>query len=196
MTDPEDAQHRRPAERADALTALHRHGLSRAVSAALWTAAQDLRRRTRRRGIEHAVTLHAETAQPVGPMLTGTPTSTDLSPHLRAMQTDHTYVVLHTHPRSTSFSDLDIRILSDHERIRVMIAVGSDGTWHILSRQYNSEVAHNRTVEIDFLRTLAAPPRAEIPPAEQIHVAMEQVAARHGWMYDRVAGETNGRENL
>ncbi|MCC7368945.1 MAG: hypothetical protein IT306_11010 [Chloroflexi bacterium] len=196
MAEPAETQDKQPAARADVLTALRQHGLAGVVAAALWSAARDLRQRTRRRGIEHAITLDIETAQAVSPMLTGTPTSTDLSPHLRVMQAGRTYVVLHTHPRSTSFSDLDIRILSDHERIRVMIAVGSDGTWHILSRQYDPEVAHNRTVEIDFLRTLAAPVDASVPPAERIHGAMEKAAVRHGWQYDRVTGESSGRENL
>jgi len=98
------------AERHDVLAVLRRHGMSGSCAAAIWATARDLIRRTRRRGIEHAATLDTGDATPVGPILTGSATSTDMSPHLRAFRSDRNYVLLHTHPNSTSFSPLDVRM--------------------------------------------------------------------------------------
>jgi hypothetical protein len=117
---------RGPAGRADVIAALRRHGISGAVAAALWTTARDVRSRTRRRGIEHAVTLDADTGQPVGPVLTGTASSTDLTPHLLALQPNHEYLQLQTHPRSTSFSPDDMLdgMSVDEHIIKVLRAAG------------------------------------------------------------------------
>jgi hypothetical protein len=62
-------------------------------------------------------------------MLTGSATATDLSPHILAFQADHEYVVLHTHPRNTSFSQYDVLILAENPAIRAMVAVDVDGTY-------------------------------------------------------------------
>jgi hypothetical protein len=62
----EEVSARRPAERSDVIAVLRDHGISGAVATVLWTAARDLRTRTRRRGIEQAVTLDIGDGLPVG----------------------------------------------------------------------------------------------------------------------------------
>jgi hypothetical protein len=104
-----DFSTRNPADRADVISALQRHGLSRAVAAELWRIARTLRTNTRRRDIEYAATLDADSGHPVGSVLTGTTSSTDLTPHLRAFQAGHAYVQLHAnsrHDRSRDRRDL------------------------------------------------------------------------------------------
>ena len=115
-------------QRADVIAALRRHGISGAVAAELWRSARTLRSNTRRRGIEHAVTLEAVTGQPVGGMRTGTETNTDLTRHIQAFESGRAYVSLHTHPKSTSFSNSDVRLLAEQSAIAAMVAVGVDGT--------------------------------------------------------------------
>jgi proteasome lid subunit RPN8/RPN11 len=180
-----------PAERRDVISALRRHGISGAVAAILWTAAADLRRRTRRRGIEHAVTLDAATGQPVGPMLTGSRSSTDLTLHLRALRPGHEYIQLHTHPGSTSFSDLDVRLLAEYPAIHAMIVVGENGTWYVISRQPGISILDSRAVFYDFVRELQRLGQDQIPAAARPHQATERIAANYGLLYDRLIGSTD-----
>jgi hypothetical protein len=182
-----------PASRADVIAVLRRHGISGGVAAALWTAASNVRRRTVRRGIEHSVTLDAESAQPVGPMLSGTSTMTDLTDHVLRFRAGHEYVQLHTHPSSPSFSALDIRVLADHPPIRTMIAVGADGTWHVTSRLDGTSIGNRRAVFDDFLDELSRLEEAGVTPPERPHIVMEYIAARHGLLYDRVRGRGDGQ---
>ena len=179
---------REPARRHDVIAALRRHGISGTVAAALWTTARDPVRRTRRRGIEHAVTLDAESGQPIGPMLTGTATATDVSRHILAFRPGHGYVVLHTHPRSTSFSPEDVLLLADHLSIRAIIAVGIDGAWHVLSRLADTNLGDPFTLVGDARRERLRLEREGVPPAEWSHLAAERIASRYGLVYDRVVG--------
>ena len=174
----EGAGHRTPASRDDVLRALQRHGISRTVGAALWTAARDLTRRTRRRGTEHAVTLDMANGQAVAPMLTGSATATNLSPHIRTFEPDHKYVVMHTHPRSTSFSNRDIRVLAEQAAIPVMVVVDADGTWYVVSQRGPSTVTCGLTVESDYLIELDRLRQVQVPVSERPHLAMEHIAAR------------------
>ena len=184
----EGAGDRTPAERADVLRTLLRHGISRAVGAVLWTAAVDLTRRTRRRGTEHAVTLDISDGQAVGRMLTGDASRTDLTPHLLALQPDHRYVQLHTHPTSPSFSALDVRILADHPPIGTMIAVGVDGTWYVISRQSDTNLRDRRVLYDAFLNELIRLQQAGAARSDISHRVMEHVADQHSLRYDRVTG--------
>jgi hypothetical protein len=187
----EGAGDRTPASRDDVLRTLLRHGISRAVGAVLWTAAVDLRRRTRRRRIEHAITLDISDGQAVGRMLTGDASRTDLTPHLLALHPDHQYVQLHTHPTSPSFSALDVRILADHPPIGTMIAVGVDGTWYVMSRQSDTNLGDRRVLYDAFLNALIRLQQAGADPGDSAHLVMEHVASQHGLRYDRVTGTAN-----
>ena len=67
---------------------------------------------------------------------------TDVSSHIRQFQPDREYVLLHTHPNSTSFSNRDVRLLAEHQVIRAMVAVGLDGTWYVMSHGGESTISY------------------------------------------------------
>jgi hypothetical protein len=186
--DGEGVSERKPAKRSDVIAVLRGHGISGSVAAALWTVARDLRTRTRRRGIEHAITLNIDDGLPVGRMLTGDASRTDLTPHLLALQPDRRYVQLHTHPTSPSFSALDVRILADHPSIGIMIAVGVDGTWYVMSRPPTASLGDRRILYAAFLNELIRLQQAGAAPSDISHRVMERVAGQHGLRYDRVTG--------
>lgn len=182
---------RAPAERAGVIAVLRRHGIPGTVAAELWRVAGDLRRRTRRRGVEHAVTLDAESGQTVGPMLTGTTNSTDLSTHLFLLHSDRKYVQLHTHPRSTSLSQLDLLVFAENDPISVMVVVGADGSWHVLSRAPDSRRYTPRALFDDCIQERLRLQRQQTLPEEIPHLAIEVVASRHHLRYDRIVGSTD-----
>jgi hypothetical protein len=184
---------RNPANRGDVIAVLRRHGISGAVAAGLWTAARDLRTRTRRRGIEHASTLDAADGRPVGNTITGTTSGADLTPHLLALQIGHQYVQLHTHPRNTSFSDIDMRLFVEHPALKAMIVVGVVGSWHILSRPAGIRLTDPRAVFYDFVGELQRLTQTRVHTSERPHLATEHIAASYGLLYDRVTGLTNER---
>lgn len=181
-----------PAERRDVLDTLQRHGVSRAVAAELWRLARSLRSDTKRRKREYAVTLDSATGQTLKPTpLPGSPTSTDLTRHIQAFEPERTYVSLHTHPNSTSFSNSDVRVLGEHAAVDAMVAVGVDGTWHVMSRSGEASITFARMVEGDYLTELNRLRQAGVDVAERPHLVMGHIVARHGWRYDRVAGSSD-----
>lgn len=177
-----------PARRQDVMAALRRHGISGMVSAALWKASLDLVRRTRRRGVEHAATLDTSDGLPVGPMLTGTASATDVSRHLLAFQPGHEYVQLHTHPRSTSFSSQDLLLLASHPLLCASVVVGVDGTWYVLSGTPGARSIDPRQPFDDYQIAYRDLEGRQIASAERPHTVMQQVSGHHGFRYDRVLG--------
>jgi hypothetical protein len=174
------------------MAALKRHGISGDVAAKLWTVGSRLRRETQRSRFERAETLDADNGRAIEPTLTGSAMITDLTRHIRAFEPGHTYVSLHTHPNSTSFSNSDVRVLAEHADLDAMVAVGVDGTWHVMSRSGEASVTFARMVEGDYLTELTRLRQAEVPATDRPHLVMEQIAARHGWRYDRVVGSSDG----
>jgi hypothetical protein len=170
---------------------LRLHGLSGSVAAQVWFVARDMVRRTRRRGIEHAFTLDLSDATPVGSMLTGSESQTDISPHLRALRLGGAYVQVHTHPRSTSFSPSDLLTCADHAPIHTMVAVGLDGAWHVLSRLPGADFGEPRQLFDDFISAIRNLQAEGVVAAEIPHRAMESISARNGMRYDRVTGQTD-----
>jgi hypothetical protein len=182
-----------PAERRDVLDTLQRHGVSRAVAAELWRLARRLRSDTARRKREYAVTLDVASGQPVGRVLTGTATNTDMTPHLRAFRPEHRYVLLHTHPMNTSFSQYDVLILGDHASIQTMVAVGVDDTWYMVSRVPETGSLNPRSMFDECVNERRRLALQQVTPTEISHLAMESVASRHGLRYDRVTGSRDDR---
>ena len=107
------------------------------------------------------------------------------------MRARRTYVQLHTHPSSPSFSALDIRVVADHHAIRTTIAVGADGTWYVVSRQLETEMLDRHALYDAFFETLIRLQDAGTPSHELSHLVMEHVVARHGLRYDRVVGASH-----
>jgi hypothetical protein len=181
---------------------LPRHGLTPTAARACERAARRPVRDTRRRGVEHAVVLDSVTGEQIGPERTGDSTSVDISPQLAAIQPGQLAVVLHTHPRSSSFSPDDGVVLAGVLALSAMVAVGLNGSWYVLSpstagtflrgrqgaflvygafRQaeaqlkpsFDDRVAHG-DLEIDQARR------------ELTHAIWENIAARLGLRYDRL----------
>ena len=121
-------------------------------------------------------------------MLTGTETATNLSPHILSFQPDREYVVIHTHPRNTSFSQYDVLIFAEYPTIRVMVGVGVDGIWHLLSRMPDAAITDPRAVFDDCVNERRRLASEQTAVAEISHLATEYVAGRHGLRYDQVMG--------
>jgi len=183
-----------PVERAEVVRVLRVHGLNGVAAAEAWTTAQELVRGTRRRGIEHAATLDADNGRPIGPVLTGSASSTDLTPHVTRFAQGRAYVQIHTHPHplSTSFSDLDMLVLATQPSIRAMVVVGIDGTWYVASRLPTFSTVDRRAIVGDFLEEYRDAEAQGVPNKERTHTALERVASRHGVRYDRVTGLDDG----
>jgi hypothetical protein len=191
--DGEGVSERRPAERSDVIAVLREHGISGTVAAALWTVARDLRTRTRRRGFEHASTLDVADGGPVGETITGYASGADLTPHLVSMQVGHHYIQIHTHPRNTSFSDVDMRLFVERPALKAMIVVGVDGSWHVLSRPAGIRLTDPRAVFYDFVGELQRLTQSQVNASERPHRATEHIAASYDLLYDRVTGLTDER---
>jgi hypothetical protein len=166
--------------------------MSGVIAGELWRAAHHLSSETRRRGLERAQTFDTATGEAIGVPLTGSATGTDISRHILAFQPGCTYVSLHTHPNSTSFSDSDVQVLAGHAALISMIAVGVDGTWFVMSRDGEASVTVARTITTDYLIELSRLRQARVPLTECPHLIMEHIVARHGWLYDRVTGSDDG----
>ena len=113
---------------------LRRHGLTGSASARLWTLSRTMRSNSRRRGLEYAAMVDAETGEPVGTVISGGEDSVDLRRQLVAFVRGRRYVQFHTHPGSSSFSDADVATLFSWQQIHAMVVVGVDGAWYALSR--------------------------------------------------------------
>jgi len=87
---------------------LRDHELIGHVAAVIWTAARRLVRDTARRGVEHAMTFDADSGQTIGSTISGPVWGASIEPHLRLLRPGREYVTIHTHPGSTSFSDIDV----------------------------------------------------------------------------------------
>ncbi len=172
---------------------LRAHGLSGAAAAAVWAAARKLVARTRRRGVEYADTLDAFDGEPVVLTIGSTIASTDLTPHLAKLRPDREYVQVHTHPASTSFSYRDLARLVDRRAIIVMVVVGLDGTWHVVSRAEAFSETHPSAIVESFLGELERLASEQVAVAERSHRATQRMAARYGLRYDRVRGSTYER---
>ena len=110
------------------------------------------------------------------------------------------YVVLHTHPGSTSLSVLDVALLVAQPAVAMVIAVGTDGTWYIGSLDTQRQRPSLRTIYDGYDATY----RATVDQYDALTTAgrlsQRQAGRRHshevwvqagpalGVRYDRVAG--------
>jgi hypothetical protein len=56
------------------------------------------------------------------------------------MHPDRRYVTLHTHPASSAFSDLDVSTFIGVAMLMVMVVVGADGSWYVLSKPKGAQL--------------------------------------------------------
>jgi hypothetical protein len=177
----------RSPERTAVVAVLRAHGLTGSAIAQLWTLSRDMRRRTRRRGLEYAAMVNLETGITVGPVISGSDDSVDLRRHIAALVPGRRYVQIHTHPGSTSFSHRDVAMLLSWAQIHVMVVVGVDSTWYVLSRvgaltASASEAADAFLIELDRVED----ERPGLSLQERTHRVWLAIAGRLGLRYDRV----------
>lgn len=119
---------------------LEDYGTTPAAARATVRHGQRLAHRTRRpRGVEYGSTLDAETGAADGEDLQGTRSPSganeiDYSPHLERLAPDRPYILLHSHPESTAFSDQDVALLVAYSPIRIAVVAGVNGTWYVVAK--------------------------------------------------------------
>ncbi len=92
---------------------LGEHGLSQVAAEVMNRLGGQLAQRMASAGgeVEFAVTVDADTGQPVGTILRGEGREVDISAHIRTFAPECGYVSLHIHPGSTPFSFKDVLTL-------------------------------------------------------------------------------------
>jgi hypothetical protein len=61
-------------------------------------------------------------------------TAVDVEDHRRLMHRARRYVMLHTHAASSAFSDSDVSTFVGAAMLLLMVVIGADGTWYMLSK--------------------------------------------------------------
>lgn len=176
---------------------LRAHGASAAAVAAA-TGGEALRRRTERQGIECALLLDIEAGQTVGGVAEGDAGGVDVSAQLQRLRPDKSYLALHTHCRSSSFSPDDVLVLVVNPTIQAIAVVAVDGTWYVLSKPPGAPppgplaVVHGfRTAATALSSHFLAQVRSGAASREEALRAFsdtiwQQVAPQLGLRYDRV----------
>lgn len=183
---------------------LVRHRLPQAAAPAVARLAERLRALSERDSVEYAAMLDAGSGAEVGPILRGGPTHVSIGEHLHALELGRSYVQLHTHLTSPTWSLWleDGVLFAAHPPIRAMVVVGVDGTRYVLSRGSDSAAIPpelmDRAWRQEAVRLLPSfRPRvatgrlskgeAEATLRDQI---WRSVATRFGLRYDRVEPRT------
>jgi hypothetical protein len=182
----------------DRLDALVRHGVGPPAVAAVVRAAQAVRRLTREHDVEVAATVDADSGAEPAPIVRGTRRSVDVTSHLRALVPGREYVMLHSHPESESFSSRDAVWLVARPVVRVLVVVGKNGSWYLLSRDPARPLATARALTEavqgaydrlsppgDLARTRGAAGRAS-RLRDVSHQVWANLAAGLGFRYDRL----------
>ncbi len=126
---------------------LRGRGLSGQVIARRRTLSREMRRNSRRRGLEYATMVDADSGLPLGRLVSGQEGGVDIRAHLNALTPGRRYVQFHSHPSSSSFSDADAAILLSWPEINTVVVVGVDGSWYVLSRATPSPVSAREAVD-------------------------------------------------
>lgn len=210
MTDP---RHGLGAERADSQpppvhhsaacrrrlieAALRRHGILSLAAQRVRAIGHLLREETRLHGLEFAALLDAQTGGQLLPIVSGDADEVDTSPLLRETSPGRAYVGVHTHPRSQPFSLADIALLLAQPAIHLVVAVGRDGSWYLMSVAPNvvpGDIGALRAVFAEVaeatIEQYRAPPYRSIAAARRahLHAIWEQVSPRLGLQYDWIEG--------
>lgn len=95
---------------------------------------EELRARTLAGGLEHAAMVDADSGAQVGGVVAGEEHQVDVAAHLLSAAARRRYMLMHTHPGSSSFSPQDGLILIDQSALSSTLAIGANGTWYLLSK--------------------------------------------------------------
>jgi len=129
----------------------------------------------------------AETGRQVGPTLSGSDHQIDVRPQLSATMSDGVYAHLHTHPGSSSFSDLDAGFLLTWPQISVIVVAALDGRWYVMSRKMDVPAASVTEVIGAFRGELALLlDNSGLAVSERPHQIWARIADRVGLRYHRI----------
>lgn len=107
-----------------------------------------LHAKTKEFGVEFASTLDIHNGEEVFKELMGIRDKVDINPHLFLMQKyNGNYIQIHTHPDESPFSLEDVEVFLNTEQIKVMIAIGSEGSLFLLSKQDNVQKANQYVID-------------------------------------------------
>jgi hypothetical protein len=177
---------------------LRRHGMSDDAARVAIRVGDELRCHTQRTGVELAVMLDLATGDVPVDVIWGERARTDIGPHIAAMRLGQRYAHLHTHPRSSPFSTTDAGLFVAQPQIQVMVVVGADGTWYVLSDSMIGRVLPPSDIIDAYADELVAlAPRyrelvasgvtdRQAADREGRHEALQAVARRFGLRYDRI----------
>jgi len=177
---------------------LREYGLATPVAHQIAQLGETLRARTQESGTEFAVMVDADSGVRIGDILGGGTNQIDISAHTGAMRPGRRYIHLHTHPRSSSFSDTDLGTMVTNRQIHTMVVVGADSTWYLVARtattppvlpsalyQVWQEAARALHPQYNLIVT-----RGTMTPGaavrEYSHVILEIVASQFDFRYTRV----------
>lgn len=142
--------------------------------------------------------VNAATGALVGGQLGGAVDGVDISFHLNAMTPRRSYVHLHTHPGSSSFSHVDAGLLVTYQSLHTLMIVGADGTWYLLTKRPGVAPASVEAVGVVYHHArVALRPRyralvlsgamtTDAAWREHSHAIWRAIAHGLGLRYDRV----------
>ncbi|NPV30505.1 MAG: hypothetical protein HPY58_12825 [Firmicutes bacterium] len=178
------------------------HGWTSKVTQKVLAKGEELRQATRASGVEYAAMVDAETGNSLGVDIKGIEHSVNIAAHIEQMQPGKRYIQIHTHPNSSSFSDIDVALLFYHQgperNIQSIYVVGADGTRYIMSREPGVRVATPEEiklafqVEIEVLRPKweekyrSGEMTADQAWKEHTHEAWFNIAKKLGFKYNRL----------
>lgn len=190
-----------PAAGGGSIETLVQHGLSEPASAALYRLGLTLRRRMIRTPsqalwVEHAGMIDAQTGRQLSAVAVGTLDGVDVDAQLKAAQ-GHRAASVHTHPGSSAFSPNDAILLVEEPVLSLIVVVGADMTWYVLSVQPDALPTTSAVIEQRYEQTAhALAPRydglyalglsdAEVWQ-EHSHGIWQDISASLGLRYDRI----------
>ncbi|MCL6446324.1 MAG: phage head morphogenesis protein [Alicyclobacillus sp.] len=112
-----------------------------------------LRELTVQHDVEYAAMVEIGSGEQVGKVLGGVNDSVNVGDHINLIQPGKQYLHIHTHPRSSSFSDADIALLVKYA-IDVMIVSGKDGTKYVMAKRPGGVTADPSTVTRRYIETV------------------------------------------
>ena len=131
----------------------------------------------------------ADSGTEAGPRLSGEAHQIDIRAQLIAQSPGRAYGHIHTHPSNGAFSAADARVLLSNRGLRVIIAVGMDGRWHIMSRAVADATVDTWTVSDRFTLELRRVLDDEsIPMIEAPHTVWSAISDGLGLRYSRIEG--------
>lgn len=173
------------------------HRIPAATALRLRSEAEAVRVRVAQTGLEYAFSLDILTGGMVGSICHGTAAEVDITEQIAAMHDSGRFVSLHTHAGSTAFSDSDADLLLSNRPIVTIVAVGVDGSWHLLSKLPGAAVAEAKVGVAALQRSVARLSPAYLALAESgavtheealrqmLHTIWQLIARPLGLRYDR-----------